>query len=318
MVSEDIPYTDTPEQAGQDDSMGAVRGWLYRHSRTVVLGYPLLMLLLFFIVPFALLVAVSFFPKPSGGYYSVGFTLSHYVRLFTTSLYLTRLVFTIELAGVTAFACLALGYPIAYSLARMESQLRRRAYITTIVSTMWLTYIIRAYAWGVILSKSGVLNEFLIMVGIIDKPLASAPGLWAVIIGMTYVFLPFAILTIYSSINNINPELEEASMNLGANRLQTFWKITLPLSRNGIYAAWMLVFILALGSYIIPRLLGNPSQWTLPIVITQQVLVQLNVPFGAALSLVMMILVIILLGLGYRYVGVRSGDLTGNEGDSNV
>lgn len=313
-----MAYPDASERNEQDGVIGTVRGWLSRHSRTLVLGYPLAMLALLFIVPFAFLIVVSFFPKPSGEYYSVGFTLTHYIRLFTTSLYLERLVFTIELAGLTAFTCLALGYPIAYSLVRMDSRLRRRVYITTIVSTMWLTYIIRAFAWGVILSKSGVLNEFLRTLGLIDEPLVSAPGFWAVVIGMTYVFLPFAILTIYSSLTNINPELEEASLNLGANRLQTFRKITLPLSRNGIYAAWMLVFILALGSYIIPRLLGNPSQWTLPIIITQQVLLQLNVPFGAALSLVMMALVVILLGLGYRYVGVQSGDLTGEGGESNV
>lgn len=299
------------------DSPGRLRQWVNSHSKAIVLGYPLGMLLLFFAIPLVLLIATSFYPKPSGEYYEVGFTLDHYIRLFTVPLYLKRLGFTIGLSIGTAFACLAIGYPIAYSLSRMESRLRRQVYITVIVSTMWLTYIIRSYAWTVILSKNGVLNNFLRTTGIIDQALALTPGIWALAIGMTYVFLPFAILTLYSSINNINPELEEASKNLGANRVQTFRRVTLPLSRNGIYSAWMLVFILALGAYIVPRILGKPEHWTLPVIIGNQSLSQLNVPFGAALSLVMMAVVIVILGTGYKVLGLSSRSMAGAGGGSN-
>ena len=296
---------------------GRIRGWVNAHSESIVLGYPLAMLVLFFAVPLVLLVATSFYPKPSGEYYRIGFTLEHYVRLFTVPLYLERLAFTIGLSMGTAFACLAIGYPVAYTLARMDSRLRRRVYITTIVSTMWLTYIIRSYAWTVILSKNGVLNELLLTLGVIDEALALTPGIWALGIGMTYVFLPFAILTLYSSINNINPELEEASKNLGANRVETFRRVTLPLSRNGIYSAWMLVFILALGAYIVPRILGTPAQWTLPVIIGDQALSHLNVPFGAALSLVMMVVVIAILAAGYKFLGLSSREMAGAGGGGN-
>lgn len=305
--------------AGVDTARGVeahVRGWLDDHSESIVLGYPLAMLALLFAVPLTLLIATSFYPKPSGEYYRIGFTLEHYVRLFTVPLYFERLAFTIALSMGTAFACLAIGYPIAYTLARMDSRFRRRVYITTIVSTMWLTYIIRSYAWTVILAKNGVLNEFLLTVGVVDEALALTPGIWALSIGMTYVFLPFAILTLYSSINNINPELEEASKNLGADRLQTFRRITLPLSRNGIYSAWMLVFILALGAYIVPRILGTPAQWTLPVIIGNQSLSHLNVPFGAALSLVMMVVVIAILSAGYTFLGLDSREMAGTGGGS--
>lgn len=311
--------------ATEDDSATPLRSerdarrlpeWVHRHSSELTIGYPLVLLAIFFIIPLCFLVVVSFFPKPSGGYYSFGFTLSHYRRFFTTPLYLQRLGFTLALGTGTATACLAIGYPIAYSLSRMESSLRRRTYITIIVSTMWLTYIIRSYAWGVILSESGILNRFLMSLNIVQGPVVSSPGLLAVSIGMVYVFLPFAILSVYSSIDNINRELEEASLNLGANRLQTFRKITLPLSKNGIYAGWMLVFILALGSYIIPRILGTPSQWTLPVIIAEQVLMNLNVPFGAAMALVMMVIVVSLMAVGYKFFGLSSQDLAGNDGDA--
>lgn len=297
-----------------DGGEGRLRTWLNDRSKSIVLGYPLAMLALFFAVPLVLLVVTSFYPKPSGEYYEIGFTLEHYVRLFSVPLYLERLAFTIGLSMGTAFACLAIGYPIAYTLARMDSRLRRRVYITTIVSTMWLTYIIRSYAWTVILSKNGVLNELLLTLGLIDEAIALTPGIWALGIGMTYVFLPFAILTLYSSINNINPELEEASKNLGANRLQTFRRVTLPLSRNGIYSAWMLVFILSLGAYIVPRILGTPAQWTLPVIIGDQALSNLNVPFGAALSLVMMVVVVAILAAGYKFLGLSSREMAGAGG----
>ena len=276
-----------------------------------VLGYPVTVLVLLFAVPLALLVAVSFFPKPSGGYYSVGFTLEHYVRAFTTPLYLERLAFTVALSAGTAFACLAVGYPISYTLARMESRRRRQVYITAIVSTMWLTYIIRSYAIGVILSKNGVLNELLTTVGIVSDPVFTSQGLFPVVLGMTYVFVPFAILTLYSSINNIAPELEEASKNLGANRFQTFRRVIFPLSKRGVYAAWMLVFILALGAYIVPKILGQPAQWTLPVIIGDQVTLQLNVPFGAALALIMVTVVMAILALGYKFLNLGARDLSG-------
>jgi ABC-type spermidine/putrescine transport system permease subunit I len=193
----------------------------------------------------------------------------------------------------------------------MESRRKRQVYITAIVSTMWLTYIIRSYAIGVILSKNGVLNELLLTVGIVSEPVFSSSGLLPVVLGMTYVFVPFAILTLYSSINNIAPELEEASKNLGADRFQTFRRVILPLSKRGVYAAWMLVFILALGAYIVPKILGDPPQWTLPVIIGDQVTLQLNVPFGAALALIMVTVVMVILALAYKFLNLGARDISG-------
>lgn len=312
--------------AAETSERTGLRKRVHENARQLVLGYPLAVLGLLFGIPMLFLVVATFFPKPSGGYYQVGFTLENYAELFSAPvevpwlgpafgvelpLYVWRLVFTVELAAATGFACLALGYPIAYSLSRMGSPMRRRVYITAIVSTMWLTYIIRSYAIGVILSKSGVLNRLLLGIGLIGEPVFSSKGILPVMLGMTYVFLPFAILSMYSSINNIDAELEEASKNLGANRLQTFRRVVLPLSKNGIYAAWMLVFILALGAYIVPSVLGTPSERTLPVVIGQIVRDQLNIPFASALAMMMLVVVIAILALGYKFMGLGSQDLTG-------
>lgn len=300
--------------------------WVHDNARELVIGYPVVMLAVLFGVPLAFLLVATFFPKPSGEYYSVGFTLDNYAKLFAAPvevpvltsllgvklpLYLWRLTFTVLLAAATGFACLGIGYPIAYSLSRMESAMKRRVYITAIVSTMWLTYIIRSYAIGVILSKNGVLNDLLLATGLVGSPVFRSQGLFPVMLGMTYVFLPFAILSMYSSINNINPELEEASKNLGANRFQTFKRVVFPLSKNGVYAAWMLVFILALGAYIVPSVLGTPSERTLPVVIGQLVGNQLNIPFASALAVMMLVVVIAILAVGYRFMGLGSDDLAG-------
>lgn len=310
---------DTPESAKvrKDARANGVRGVIRDHSKELLFGYPLAVLVLLFAIPILLLFVTSFYPKPSGEYYSVGFTLEHYRRLFTTPLYLEQTAFTIVLSAGTAFICLAIGYPIAYTLARMESALKRRVYITAIVSTMWLTYIIRAYAWSVILAESGVLSSLLQTVGLVEDGLGISPGLWALVIGLTYVLLPFAILTMYSSVNNINPELEEASKNLGANRYQTFRRVVLPLSTNGIYAAWMLVFILGLGSYIVPKILGKPAQWTLPVTIGDQIAQQLNVPFAAALAVVMIVIVAALLAVAYKFLNLGSDDIATTGGSSD-
>jgi ABC-type spermidine/putrescine transport system permease subunit I len=167
----------------------------------------------------------------------------------------------------------------------------------TIIGTLWLTYIIRAYAWRIILAGVGPINKILTTVGILSEPISFAPGYGAVIVGLIYVFLPFMILTLYSSINNIDINLEEASLSLGANRLKTFLKVTLPLSRNGIISGVLLVFVLALGVYVTASILGNPSEWTLAIFIGDTITELLNIPFAAAMSMVLIALVIGSLGL---------------------
>ncbi|MDS0261076.1 ABC transporter permease [Haloarcula sp. S1CR25-12] len=293
-------------------SVSGAKEWLKSHTRDIVLGYPLVMLLVFFVVPALYLLAVSFFPQPTGEYYSIGFTLEHYLRFFSSSLYLGYLGQTLEFAGLTAVIATALGYPIAYWIARTDSAVLRNLYLLTIIGSMWLTVIIRAYAVQIVFSGNGLFNQFLMGLNVIGEPVTSGTGYFTVMLGMVYGFLPFAVLTMYTSVQNINPELEEASRNLGATKLQTVRRVTLPLSRNGIAASAALVFILSIGSYTVPLLLGNPSEWTLPVIITDVIQTQLNIPFGSALATLMTGLVIVLFAIMVKYLGLGSEQLVGD------
>ena len=233
------------------------RAGLVDRTKYYVLAYPMFWLAVVFVIPMAMLVVFSFYVNISGGAYRPGFTFENYVRFLTTPLYLEQLWLTIEISLVTTVVSLLLGYPISYYLARMNRPAVRSVLLITIVSTLWVTYIIRAYAWQVILAARGILSSVAVALGVLDSYTAFYPGYWALIVGMVYVFLPFMILSLYSSLRNVNWELIEASKNLGAGPATTFRRVTLPLSRNGVLSGSALVFILSLGAYVIPRLLGR-------------------------------------------------------------
>jgi ABC-type spermidine/putrescine transport system permease subunit I len=290
-----------------------MKSWLRTHTRDLVLGYPLAMLTVFFVLPTLYLLAVSFFPQPAGEYYSFGFTLDNYLRFFESSVYFDYLVQTLEFAGLTAIVATTLGYPLAYWVARTDSELLRNVYLLTVIGSLWLTVIIRAYAVQIVFAGNGLFNQFLMGLGLTSTPVTSGTGYLTVVIGMVYGYLPFAVLTMYTSVQNIDHELEEASRNLGATKLQTIRHVTLPLSRNGIIASGALVFILSIGSYTVPLLLGNPSEWTLPVVITDVIQTQLNIPFGSALATIMTALVIVLFVLMVKYLGLGSEQLVGDS-----
>jgi len=269
-----------------------------------LVAYPLGMLIIFFLIPLAMLIAFSFYYHPPGGFYEPAFTLENYTRFFTKVLYLKRLAFTVEISALTAVLCLMLGYPFTYYLTRIAS--RKRFYIILVISTLWLSYIIRSYAWTVILSKHAGISKLFAWVGIIEQTRSYTPGLFAVIIGLVYVFLPFMVLTLYGTLKGINREYEEASLNLGAGPWKTFVNVTLPLSKDGIISGALLVFILTLGAYVVPSILGKPQQWTMAIIIGDQATYESNVPFGASMALVLMVFAILTIGLIAKLGGTKS------------
>ena len=225
------------------------------------------------------------------------------VRFFSKSLYLSRLAFTVEISLLTAALCLILGYPFTFYLTRMAK--RKRFYIILVISTLWLSYIIRSYAWTVLLSRNAGISNLFVWLGLLKHPASYTPGLLAVIIGLVYVFLPFMILTLYGSLKSINAEYEEASFSLGAGPFKTFWNIVLPLSKDGIVSGSLLVFILTMGAYVVPSILGKPHQWTLAIIIGDQATYESNVPFGAAMALILMIIAVGIIWLMSRLSGTK-------------
>jgi putative spermidine/putrescine transport system permease protein len=269
-----------------------------------IVVYPLGMLIVFFLIPLAMLIAFSFYHHPPGGFYEPAFTFENYVRFLTKSLYLKRLAFTVEISALTAFLCLLLGYPFTYYLTRVAS--KRRFYIILVISTLWLSYIIRSYAWTVVLSKHAGISKLFAWVGLIEEARSYTPGLLAVIIGLVYVFLPFMILTLYGTLKGISREYEEASMNLGAGPWKTFVNVVVPLSKDGIISGSLLVFILALGAYVVPSILGKPQQWTMAIIIGDQATYESNVPFGASMALILMIFAIVTIWMIAKLAGTKS------------
>jgi len=301
----------TETSAERADESG--RAGLKANAKWYVLSYPLVWLLAVFLVPLAMLVVFSFWVNIPGGQYEAGFTLENYVRFLTTPLYLEQLWLTIELALVTSVVSLFLGYPLAYYLARLDRPWLRSTLLITIISSLWITYVIRAYAWQVILASNGIISSLGVAVGLLETQTSFYPGYWGLIVGMVYVFLPFMVLTLYSSLRNLDGELLEASKNLGAGPLRTFRRVTLPLTKNGIASGTSLVFILALGAYVLPRLLGSGSERTLPVLIEQQIMSESNYPFGAAMSIGLIAVVLVFLWLLLRVSGVTTGDLGGVE-----
>ncbi len=295
---------------GHDD---AGRAGIRANAKWYAISYPLAWLGAIFFIPLTLLVVFSFWVNVPGGQYEVGLTLDNYVRFLSSSLYMGQLWLTIEVSLVTAIVSLLLGYPMAYYLARMNRPWLRSVLLITIISSLWVTYVIRAYAWQVILASGGILSSTAVRLGVLSEPQAFYPGYWGMIVGMVYVFLPFMILTLYSSIRNIDGELLEASKNLGAGPVRTFRRVTLPLSRNGIVSGTALVFILALGSYVIPRLLGSTAERTLPVLIEQQIMQESNYPFAAAMSIGLIVVVLAFLWVLVKFTNVTTASLGGNE-----
>ncbi len=270
--------------------------WL--QTKYLVISYPAIVLGLFVVIPIAMLVTVSFFHNIEGGFYQPGFTLENYTRFFTSEFYRGRVLYTLRLAGLVSLLTLVIGYPIAYYIARLESQLWRRLYISAILSTLFLTFIIRAFAWQVLLESDSIVPLIGATVGLMDEPSSLVPSYFALVVAMVYVFLPFMILTLYMTITDIDRSLIEASRNLGAGPIETFVRVTLPLSKNGIVSGLLLVFTLSLGLFVVPRILANPGEWTIAVLIGEQVSVEGNVPFAAAISVIILLIVISMLLLG--------------------
>jgi mannopine transport system permease protein len=248
-----------------------------------------------FLYPVSKLVALSF----ANGAES-------YLRFGQEPLYLNVLTTTvITAAAVTAF-CLVLGYPVAFAMTRLSG---KAALITAICVfvPLWTSVLIRSYAWIVLLQRNGVFNEVLQNAGLSDHPLKLLYTQGAVILGMTHILLPFAILPIHSTLRTLPPDLARAAANLGAGPVQTFVLITLPLSLPGVFAGCILCFVLALGFYITPALLGGPGSMLMATLIGQQTTVLLDWPFAAALSTILLSITLFIVFLFRRALSLSKG-----------
>ena len=260
---------------------------------------PLLMLLAFsFLYPVGRLMLGSVnFPS---------FEIEAYRRMFDQPLYLGVLWRTFQIGLFVMTAGLVLGYPVAYAMARLKGRWSTFVAACVLIS-LWTSILVRSYAWIVLLQRNGLVNRTLIEAGLIHEPLRLLYTEAAVIMAMTHVLLPYMILPIYSVVRTIPNELSQAARNLGAGGWTVFFKIILPLSLPGVFAGCLMTFILALGFYITPALVGGPNTLMMATLIGQQTTQLLDWPFAGALSAVLLAATLLLVGVFRKVFAINKG-----------
>jgi spermidine/putrescine transport system permease protein len=270
-------------------------------SGALVLGIPLAWIVLFMLVPYGIIATYSFWVKAYPTF-KPAFQFGNYVTLFTDPQYIQVLLRTLKISAWVSAASLLLAYPFAYWLVfRCRWPGLRTWLYMAVIAPLWVSYLLRAYIWKTILGTEGILNSFLMWAGITDAPSdIFLYNQFAMVLTLTYIFIPFMVMPIYTALERIPPNLAEASADLGMNPWQTFLKVTLPLSMPGIAAGFTLTFCLSFGDFIAPFLVGGPDGNLIASVIQTQFGTALNWPLGSALSIVMLVIVLSIVSLSDR------------------
>lgn len=271
-------------------------------TRGRLLALPaVLWLSFFFLIPLGIVLVVSFMTRGARNLPTFPLTLEHYERIFGP-IYFPVFLDSILIAFLTTLICLIAGYPLAFFISTRKSKSAQNFALFLVILPFWTNFLVRTYAWRVLLGTDGTINATLINLHIITEPLRLLNTDFAVLIGLVYGFLPFMVLPIYSSVERFEFRLVEAAHDLGANDWRAFWRVVFPLTLPGVVAGCILVFIPAIGSFITPDLLGGTQGLMIGNLINQQFKGTGNWPLGSAASVVMM--GIVLLGL---LVYVRMG-----------
>ena len=267
---------------------------------------PSAVLAVFFVVPFAIMLAVSFFERVEGGLFEPSFDLASYIR-FLTPFFGGILLVSITLAAGTAAVVVAVAFPFTCFMSRMRRR-TQSAVLVFILSVLSLSEVIIGFAWSTLLSQTAGIGNLLALLGLIEGPKAYAPGLLALMLGLAYLGFPYAVLTMYPSVSRLDPELTEAARMSGASPVRAFFSVTLPIMRRTIIGALILVFVFTLGAYLLPQVLGRPRHWTLPVHITDQAIFQSNIPFAAAMAMFLLLVSFALVGLALAASADRKCD----------
>jgi putrescine transport system permease protein len=273
-------------------------------GRRLIAGIPTLWLLLLFLIPFLIVFRISFSEvrlaippyTPLITWYHGRPTFevhtSAYAFLFTDPLYISSYLYSLKVAAVSTLCCLLIGYPMAYAIARARPA-TRSVLLMLIVLPFWTSFLLRVYAWIGLLKNNGVINNVLLYLGVIHQPLALLQTDFAVYIGIVYSYLPFMILPLYTNLEKHDPTLLEAAADLGARPLRAFLKITLPQSLAGILAGSLLVFIPAVGEYVIPTLLGRTDQLMIGRVLSDEFFENRDWPVASAVAILALLLLVV-------------------------
>ena len=287
-------------------------------GRRFVIGVPYIWLLLFFMFPFLILLRISVTDMGAGidpfapiidtaaGSWRLVLRLQNYLSIFHdgtsnvgNTIYVDAYKTSLKFAALTTLLCLVIGYPFAYFMARALPSIRP-ALLMLVMLPFWTSFLLRVYAWKGILADQGVLNNVLIGLGITQEPLVMLYTDVSMLVGMTYVYCPFMILPLYANLVKMDVRLLEAAHDLGASAWKAFWLITVPLSKSGIVAGSMLVFIPCVGEFVIPSLLGGAENIMIGRVVWDEMFSSNNWPRASALSVVMILLILVPLAFYYR------------------
>lgn len=292
--------------------------WLVR-GRTAVIAAPYLWLLAFFLFPFLIVLKISVSEMEAvtfkdvltlkDGVLQLSIKLSNYVFITQDDLYFKTYLSSIKYAAVTTLLCLAIGYPFAYFMARAKATIQP-ALLMLVMLPFWTSFLLRVYAWKGLLSEHGWVARLLDTLGVDHVLLAAGliPALgkymnspFSLVLGMTYTYLPFMILPLYGNLAKLDLRLLEAAADLGATPWVAFWKVTVPLSKAGIIAGSMLVFIPCIGEFVIPELLGGPQTLMIGRVLWDEFFSNNDWPMASTVAVVMVLLILVPLAIFNRY-----------------
>jgi putrescine transport system permease protein len=274
-------------------------------GRTFVTAVPYVWLLLFFLIPFAIVLKISFsttqiaMPPYQPLLHWAGekmlqiqLNLGNFAFLVEDNLYWMAYLNSIFVAAVSTLICLLIGYPIAYAIARSNPS-TRNILMLLVVLPFWTSFLLRVYAWIGILKNNGLLNNLLMWLGVIDQPIQMLQTDFAVYVGIVYSYLPFMILPLYANLEKLDIALLEAAADLGCKPWQAFYKVTLPLSKPGIIAGCLLVFIPAVGEFVIPSLLGDPGMLMIGKVLWTEFFNNRDWPVASAVAIALLLFLVI-------------------------
>lgn len=259
------------------------------------LAIPAGILAVFFLVPFGIMLAVSFFRRVQGGFYEPDFVIDNYAR-FLTPFFGRVLGFSLMLAALVAVLAVLIALPFGWQLAR-RSRRAQAVWLVGLLSVLSLSEVIIGFAWSTLLSKTAGVTNILVALGIMAEPVSLTPSFGAVLAGMVYQAFPYAVLVLYPSLVRLDPALDEAARTLGASPVRAFMTVVVPALRRAIAATLILVFVFALGSYLLPQMLGRPQHWTISVMVTDQAILQSNLPFSAAMAVFLVLACLGLIGI---------------------
>ncbi|OTQ74856.1 putrescine ABC transporter permease PotH [Gilliamella apicola] len=274
------------------------------YGRLLVIAIPYCWMLLLFLLPFLIVFRISFSEVATAvppytelfsyedGLVNIVLNFGNYFNLLEDTIYLDSYLQSLKVAAISTLLCILIGYPLAWAISQCKPS-TRNILLLLIILPSWTSFLIRVYAWIGILNPNGLLNNFLMWLGVIDQPLIIMKTYLAVYIGIVYSYLPFVVLPIYTSLSKVDTTLIEAALDLGCKPIKTFFKIIVPLTKNGVIAGGMLVFIPAVGEYVIPELLGPSDGLMIGTQLWTEFFNNHDWPAASAVATVMLLILIV-------------------------